>query len=467
MIQKRVWWVVPVCVLISIFCSCKTFQKIEHRPSFNLSEALGKDGDTLSIGDVSVDVFYSDLTLRSLIDSTIKNNLDLQVALQNIKIAATYYRQAHSLLRPSVTGVASVNVDKFGRYTLEGKNNRGTNLNSEFFLGLQSSWEIDVWKRLRNSRKAEYHRLLASETAMQFVRTMLVAEVANRYYDLVAQDMKLQIIRRNIKLRESALEIITIQKDVGSVTQLAVEQFRAQLLNSKSLEAATIREIYAIENELNLLAGRKPQPIPRADSLPLVPQVEHIRAGLTSKMIQRRPDIREGQLLLQAAELDVEVAKADFLPRLVISPFLALNPFNIVNILNPAALAFGVASGLTAPVFNRIQLQSQYDRASWQTRNAMVKYYNLVLSSFYEIRTAMNDLEQLHQLVAFKKEEALVLKNAADISNDLYIAGYATYLEVILAQRNVVDVELEAVNARNDLVKSYTNLYRSLGGGWR
>lgn len=454
-------------MLMSIFFSCKTFQKIEHHPSFNLPQTLGKDSDTLSIGDVSVNVFYSDQLLRSLIDSTLRNNLDLQVALQNIEIAATYYRQAHGLLRPSVTGIASVNVDKFGRYTLEGKNNRGTNLNSEFFLGLQSSWEIDIWKRLRNSRKAEYHRLLASESGMQLVRTMLVAEVANKYYDLVAQDMQLEIIRRNIKLRESALEIITIQKEVGTITQLAVEQFRAQLLNSKSLEAATVREIYAIENELNLLAGRRPQPIPRADSLPPVPQVEHIRAGLTHKMIQRRPDIREGQLLLQAAKLDVEVAQADFLPKLVISPFLALNPFNIINILNPAATAFGVASGLTAPIFNRIQLQSQYDRASRHTQNAMINYNKLVLSSFYEIRTVMNDLEQLHQLVAFKKEEARVLKNAADISNDLYLAGYATYLEVIIAQRNVVDVELEAVNTRNDLVKSYTNLYRSLGGGWR
>lgn len=465
--QSRNIFLIVILAVTTAVTSCAPQNRVSYTPAFRVPEQLGIGSDSVSIADVPWNVFYRDVHLRSLIDSTLSHNLDLHEAVQNIWIANALFQERRGALRPSVDGIASLTLDKFGRYTLEGKNNRGTNFNSDFFFGFRSSWEVDIWKKLRNRKRAAYLRMLASENGVRMLRTTLVAEVAKRYYDLVALDMKLAIIKRNIRLRESALDIISIQKEAGGVTQLAVEQFRAQLLSSKALQASILRDIRATENEINLLAGRGPQTILRTDSLPEIPLSRAISTGFAKGMAERRPDLKEAELQVLAGKADIDAARAEFYPSLVLSPFVGMNPFNIANIVNPASLAVGIMGGLAAPIFNRIQITAQYNRLSEQTKQDMISYQKRLLNAYYEVRNSLNDIEQLQQQYKYKHEEAEVLRNAVDISNDLYVAGYASYLEVIVAQRNIVDVELEAVTTRNELAKSYTNLYRSLGGGWR
>lgn len=467
MFKRNLITIVGVFIVMILFSACTTFRKVEYKPAFSLSDTLSTHADSASIADLPWKVFYNDPYLRTLIDSTLHHNLDLQQAVQNIWIANSFYQQSQGLLSPRVNAESSVAIDKFGKYTLDGKNNRGTDLNSSFYFGFRSSWELDIWKKLRNRKKAAYSRVLASQNGVRMLRTTLVAEVARRYYDLVSLDMKLRVIQRNIRLRESALDIVTIQKEAGGATQLAVEQFKAQLLSSKSLEASILRQIRSSENEINLLAGRSARSVIRIDTLPDIPLMRAINTGFARTLVTRRPDIREAAMQVAAGRSEVEAAQAEFYPSLVLSPFIGLNPFNIANIANPASLAFGIIGGLTAPVFNRLQITGAYNRISEQTKQALINYHSTILKSYYEVRNSINDIEQLQQLYAYKREEADILKNAVDISNDLYVAGYASYLEVILAQRNVVDVELEAISARNELARSYTNLYRSLGGGWQ
>lgn len=446
---------------------CKTFAPLPYPDALSLPGTFGGSTDSASFADLPWRQFYTDEHLQKLIDTTLKNNPDLQIALQNIEIAAAIYQQTGGPLLPTVSGVSSVTVESFGRNTLEGKRGRGSGLNTSYFLGLQSAWEIDIWKRLRNTRKAAYLRLLASQNGVQMVRTTLVAEVARRYYDLVALNMNLTIIRRNIGLQESAVEIMAVQKEAGRATELAVQQFRAQVLNTKELEVASLRQITNLENQINLLARRTPQAIARIDSLPNVGDVSVIKTGVPSALLQRRPDLRQAELEIQASEADIAVARAAFFPRLNIIPFVGLNPANLTNLVTPGAVAAGVAGSLTAPLFNRRIIEGAYNRVTAQTEQAYYNYQNVVATSFYEVMNSLNDLVKMKEQFQLKQQEAATLRHAVEISRDLYLAGYATYLEVILAQRNVVEVELESVTRKNSIFQAYINLYRALGGGWK
>lgn len=446
---------------------CKTFEPLPYPDALALPGTFNGSTDSASFADLPWRQFYTDPYLQKLIDTTLKNNLDLQVALQNIEIASALYQQTGGPLLPTVSGVSSVTLESFGTNTLEGKRGRGSGLNTSYFLGLQSAWEIDIWKRLRNTRRSAYLRVLSSQSGVQMVRTALVAEVARRYYDLVALNMNLAILRRNIALQASAVEVMAVQKEAGRATELAVQQFRAQLLNTKELEVAMLRRINNLENGINLLARRTPQTIARIDSLPNVENIAVIKTGVPSALLQRRPDIRQAELEIQANEADIAVARAAFYPRLTIIPFVGLNPANPANFLTPGAVASGIAGSLTAPLLNRRAIEGAYNRVTAQTEQAYYNYQNTINNSFYEVMNSLNDLAKFREQFQLKQQEAATLRHAVEISRDLYLAGYATYLEVILAQRNVVDVELESVRRKNEVFQAYIDLYRALGGGWK
>ncbi len=441
--------------------------------------SFGSQTDSVGIANQNWRVFFNDENLVTLIDTALRQNFDLRIATQRIEQARATFNYSQGFLAPQISAVASAGLDRYGRNTLNGVGNFDTNLSPnvdgsrvipnptpDFFVGARSTWEVDIWGKLRSRRKAAYIRLLGSEKGRQVVMTGLVAEVARYYYSLLALDGELEIIQENIDYQKNALELVQIQKQAGRVTELAVQQFAAQLLNTRSRQGQVRQQIIEAENQLNRLLGRYPQPIARGLSLQFRELPGEVLTGLPAQMVLRRPDIQQAERDLQAANVDVEVARAEFLPTLNLTGYLGLNSFRVSTLVNPASLAAGLLGGLSAPVFNRRFVRANYQGSVAQSREAFYRYRQTIVNGFSEVTTSLRGVENYQQVIELQAEEVRVLQQAVTTSNELFRSGYATYLEVITAQRSVLEAELALINSKRVQFLSLTNLYRELGGGW-
>lgn len=467
-------------VVALLMTGCKVSPALYEHSHPALPETFTGNTDTASIGNIPVRTFFNDPFLTGLIDSALKNNFDIRIAAERMEILKAGYHLRKGLLLPQVAGKADAGVARYGDYTMNGVGNFDTNLSPnisgdrtipaptpEYFIGFQSNWEIDLWGKLRNQKKAAYARYLSSGKGWQLIATSLVAEIAQLYYELLALDSKLAILRENISLQQKGVEIIEIQKSAGNVTQLAVEQFSAQLLNTKSEEAILMQQIVNTENRMNFLLGRLPQPVPRGNAIDRQEFPEEIKAGIPASMLLRRPDIRQAELELAAAHADVEAARLAFMPSVTLTPYVGLNAFKAGLLANPGSLAYGIVSGLTVPVLNRRALKANHKISRARKEQAVLAYGKTVFGAYGEVVTGLKAIENYQKVYELKKEEAKVLKSAVSTSNDLFLAGYASYLEVITAQKNVLAAELGLINAREAQFKMLITLYRSLGGGWK
>lgn len=475
---KKIVTLLPISFLL-LATGCKLTQPVVQHAPVRAPQVFEDQDDSIGIANLKWQALFTDPKLSALIDTALQNNLDLKIAAQRIEMARSGVQFAQGALLPNVGAEISGGGRKFGDYTMDGVGNYDTNfsenLNSDrklpapflpdYFVGLRSSWEIDIWGKLKARKKAAYNRLLATDKARHTIITGLIAQVASEYYRLVALDNELSIIRKNIVLQESAVETIRIQKEGGRANELAVRQFLAQLINTRSLEVETQQKIVAVENGLNMLLGRFPQTISRIN---LTDQAfpQQISAGIPVNMLKRRPDVQQAQLELQAFYSEQQSAQLAFLPSLNITALLGFNSFKSNLLFSPASIAYGAAAGLAAPLINRKALKANQKRAEAESQAALYNFNKTVLAGFQEVSTSLKGLENTRKILALKANEVEVLQQGASISKDLFLTGYASYLEVILAQRNVLDAELTLANVTRNQFLALIELYRALGGGW-
>jgi outer membrane protein TolC len=294
-----------------------------------------------------------------------------------------------------------------------------------------------------------------------------VAEVARLYYELLTADNQLTVLERNFALQQEALGLMRIQKRAGRATELAVQQFAAQVARTESLGHEARQRVTEAENGLNLLLGRYPRPITRG--LPLPGQVlpERLRAGVPAKALLRRPDVRQAELELQATRADVDAARAAFLPSLTLTPYVGFNSYRTSTLFDPASLAYGALAGLTGPLLNRAQFRADYRLAAAGSYEAYYRYQQSLQTGFREVVNGLQGLENYRAAAAARQKEVALLTKAVATSNKLFVAGYATYLEVITAQRSVLEAELSLAESRHSQLLQSVSLYRALGGGWQ
>ncbi|PRY03630.1 NodT family efflux transporter outer membrane factor (OMF) lipoprotein [Pontibacter ummariensis] len=480
-LQKRKLNRIYYLLLLMLISSCKVGETSSLPGTQPIPASFGSSQDTASVGDIRWQEFFTDPQLVALIDTALHRNPDLLAAVQQVEIARANLLLSKGALLPQLQGVASAGVQRYGDYTVDGVGNYDTNFSTnieerqripdpvpDYFLGLRSSWEIDVWGKLRSYKKAAYNRFMASEKGRQLVATALVANVANLYYELLALHNELEILDRNIKLQEIAVALSKVQKAAGRTTELGVQQFRAQLLNTKGLREVKQQEIVAVENRLNHLLGRYPQPVQVGEPLLAQRLPAALQAGVPSDLLRRRPDVQQAELLLKAAKADVDAARKAFLPSVSLSPFIGFNSFDASMLFaTPASIAYGLLGGLTAPLINRTRLKVQLKRADAEKLRAFYAYQKAVQTGLNEVMTNLKGIENYRELAAMKAQEVEVLQDAVTTSNDLFRAGYASYLEIITAQRRVLEAELNLVRSRQMAFHSMVDLYRSLGGGWQ
>lgn len=455
---------------------CSTVREAELPPRLQLPSSFTASGDT-AMGAFALRDFFTDEKLQRLMDTALANNYDLKAAVQRVEMARANTRIADAARFPQVAAVAGLGLDKFGRYTLDGVGNYDTNLSPnidknrkipnptpEYFIGFRSSWEIDIWGKLKDRSRAAYARYLASQKGQQWLATQIVTEVARLYYDLQALDQQQKIIQKNITLQNRGLEVVEAQMEGGRATALAVRQFRAQILNTKGTEVQLAQAIVRTENELNNLLGRLPTTIERDSALRSSIVPPKISAGIPSQILLRRPDIQQAELELLAAKADISAARKAFLPSLSLNPYIGLNAFKLPLLFSGGSVAAGAASSLAAPIINRAAIINGVNLANAEQVNAFYNYQKGIVQGFQEIVTHLKGIENLKKAHELKAQEVATLTEAVSTANDLYLAGYASYLEVIVAQGSVLQAEMEQTNLKREIFDSVINLYRSIGG---
>jgi multidrug efflux system outer membrane protein len=449
--------------------SCKISEPPALPKAVRMPDTYIGDTDTITDGDIRWQEFFSDPMLVDLIETALKNNFDLLAAIQRVEMARADYAIRQAAFLPSLSGIASANLGSVNPNMVGNadQDQRINNVRQEYFLGFQSSWEADIWGKMRNQKKSAYSRLLASEKGKHLVTTAVVAEIARLYYELLAVDNELEVVRKNIDFQQIALEIIKIQKMGGRATELAVQQFEAQLLSTKALGKEKEQRIIELETQINLLMGRYPQHIPREKDISELPLPETIHEGIPSTLLLNRPDIQQAELELLASEADLEAARAAFLPSLTISPYVGFNALEPSMLFQtPESLAAGFLGGITAPIFKKKRIRSQFNRTVAERAEAFYNYQRTIISGYGEVVNNIRGIDNLEQVYELKEQEVEVLLNAVSTSNVLFTSGYASYLEVITAQKSVLEAELELANIKKGIFHSVIGLYKALGGGW-
>ncbi|MBD0832968.1 TolC family protein [Aestuariibaculum sediminum] len=432
--------------------------------------------DTVNTAQIKWQEYFIDPYLNVLIDTALKNNQELNITLQEIDIARNEVSAKKGEYLPFVNFNAGAEVEKVGRYTSQGANDATTDIRPgeefpellpNFGLALQARWELDVWKKLRNAKKAAYKRYIASVEGRNFLVTNLISEIAKSYYELLALDNQLKIVEENIKIQTNALKIVKLQKQAARVTELAVKRFEAEVMHTQSLQFDIKQQIVETENNINFLVGRFPQPVLRSSEsfYDLIP--EHLAVGVPTQLLENRPDIRQAEMELEAAKLDVKVAKARFYPSLGISAGICLESFKPSLLTEtPESLLYSIVGDIAGPLINRNEIKAAYYNANAKQVQAVFNYERAVLNAYLEVVNQLSKIDNLDKSYALKSSKVDALTRSIDISNTLFKSARADYLEVLLVQREALESKFEMVETKKEQMNAMVNMYRALGGGW-
>jgi len=465
------------CFFIITAFGCTAQFKNANVKEQSLPKSFKNLNDSSSISDINWRNYFSDTILIQLIDTALTNNFDLQIALQKIEISRSGVRMAKGSLLPQVGLNLGGGIRRFGLYTMDGAGNISTEITPgqivpinlpDIFPSLQASWEIDIWGKLKNKRKSAISNYLSSIEGTNFVISSLVAEVAINYYELLALDNELELVQQTILKQQDALEIVKMQKEAGRTNELALQQFSANLLNSKIIEKETLQQIVIFENKINFLLGRFPLNFIRKKEELLNAPAQIFNAGIPSQLLQNRPDIRKAEFLVKSANFDLKSAKASFYPNLNITAALGFQAFKPeLLFITPSSLAYNALGNLMAPMINRNALKAHFNLAKASQISAMYEYQKTILNGFVEVHNELANIKILNDMYDLKKEQTEILQQSVETSNQLFFAGKASYLEVLIAQQSSLQRELELIiNVKKQRIAG-VNIYKALGGGWR
>jgi len=444
-----------------------------HLPdSFNQGFSQKSNTATLKWKD-----FFEDPNLLSLINTAVANNKEVNIMLQRISVAQNEIQARKGAYLPFVNFGAGVDGEKTGQFTRNGAVEENLNLaNGQAFptvlgnyqFGLFSTWELDIWKKLRNATQVARLEYLASIEGKHFLVTNLVAEVANAYYELVTLDNQLENLEQNIAIQQNGLEIVKQLQFYARTNALAVKRYEAEVSKNQSRRYEVKQQITVVENRINFLLGRTPQPIRRAsaDFMAITPKV--LSAGIPSQLLQNRPDIRKAEFELSAADLNIKVAKANFYPSFGIKAGVGFEAFALKYLINtPESLAATIAGEMVAPLVNRNAIIADYKNANAKQIQAAYEYEQSIIKAYTEVANQLSNIDNLGKNYQLKRKQVDFLVQSIDVSTQLFKSARADYLDVLLTQRDALEAKKELIETKQKQIIAMVDLYKSLGGGWQ
>lgn len=457
-------------ILIVLFLQSCLSVKEYSRPkdvenqAYYRTDLLAKD--SVSIADFSYTDIFKDQTLQKYIEKGLQNNLDIRVALQNIATAEAYLKQAKNAYFPTL------NLGANGSYSTSSLNNqsgafaRERDWNPQYNLGVNSSWELDVWGKLKSAKKAQYANYLQTVSAHQAVKSRIVGGIASAYFNLLALDEQYNTTLESIKLQEKSVETTKALKEAGQVTEVAVQQIEALLFNYNSRLIDIKNSIKIAENQLSYLMGETPHEIERTNiTSQYIPN--ELKIGYPVDLLRNRPDVMSAEYNLIAAFQNTQVAKLNMYPSLNINLSGGLQSGDIDNFFNANSLFANILGGITQPIFQQRRLKTQKEVSEIAQQTALLNFRKSILSASQEVSNALQIYNTQDEIINLKDMEYQKYSKATEYSQELLNYGLANYLEVINAQQNALNAKLAEINAKYAKLNALVDLYNALGGGWR
>ncbi|WP_303924652.1 efflux transporter outer membrane subunit [Draconibacterium sediminis] len=455
---KNILLIALVLVLIS---ACSTTD--QYQRSQELTDGLYGEAKTAesNLANESWQKLFNDPVLDSLIAEGLRNNLDLQAAVQRVVAAESYFFQSKAALAPSLSGQAGYTYVK----NSESTSPNGPDHYNASQIALQSSWEIDFWGKLSNAKKSAYANYLATDAAHKAVQTRLVANIASVYYSLLALDANLAITKETVKNSAELVETIKALKESGSVTGAAVVQSEAARYAAEVTIPDIERQIRENENTLCILLGRTPGKVERGK---LEDQQAHelLEVGVPAELLDKRPDVMQAEYGVISAYHMTNSAKAYFYPSVTLTAHAGIESLAFEDLFDPASFAANFVGGLVQPIFNKRANKTRLEVAKAQQEEALLNFKSTLLNAGAEVNDALSMYDASMQKIELRNKQLDALEKSVDYTKELLVYGSATYTEVLNAQQSLLNAQLSDVNDKVQQLNAVVSLYRALGGGW-
>jgi len=454
-------------ILWTFLCSCMMGPNY-HRPVVDtpktfrdLSENSQLQAQSASFADLPWWQAFKDAKLQELIRTALKQNYDLQLATERITAARAQLAVTRSSLFPQVQADGNFNGGK--------ENTFQTKYNFLTLVG-DAAFQLDFFGRLRRATEAARAELLATDAARQTVVLTLVGDVASDYFTLLQTDLQLQITHETVATQTDSVKLTKLRLEHGVATKLDVLQAQ-QVLDTANAQVPDLeRQIAQEENAINILLGNYPNGVPRGLDLIKQELPPEVPAGLPSALIERRPDIREAEQILVAANAEIGVAKAQFFPQIALtgSGGGSFGRSSVFSSLFPSQIGtWSYGAEVSQPIFTGGALRGNLNLAKSEHEQALIAYRQTIQRAFGEVSDALIGYDKLHQVRVRQQDTVADLQESVRVSILRYQGGTTTYLEVLDGQRALYAAELSLASARGDEYRSLVQLYRALGGGWQ
>ena len=427
-----------------------------------LSEEQAAKNEATSIGDQKWWEVFQDEQLRSLVRTALEQNYDVRIAASRILEARAQLGITRADQYPNVSAGAGISDNRQAKAkflpAFEGSTGQ---------LNISAGWELDFWGKYRRATEAARASLLASEASKQEVIVSLVADVARAYFQLRALDLELEISKRTLDSRRESLRLTKILVDHGSTSLLDLRQAEQLVFTASAEIPAFEQQIEQQENFISVLLGKNPGDIARGQKLTEQAHSPEVPAGLPSSLLERRPDIREAEQQLIAANARIGVARAAYFPQISLSGTAGLQTAALTNLFTGPSGAWNFGASLTEPIFTAGRIRSNVRLAEAQQQTALLFYQQTIQGAF---RNVSDSLIAYRKTREFREQEELLFQSAQDsarLSHLRYNGGVTGYLEVLTNETNAFSAELGVVQAQLNELLSLVQLYQSLGGGWQ
>ena len=451
-----------IAIVSVLLFSCSTTN--QYKRSQDFSDGLYGNAQTgeSNLANENWENLFNDPILDSLIAEGLRNNLDLQAAVQRVIAAESNFLQSKAALAPSLSAQAG--------YTYA-RNSETTNPNGpKEYHGsqamLQSSWEIDFWGKLSNAKKAAYASYLATDAAQKAVQTRLISNIASVYYTLLALDANLEITKATVKNSAELVETMKALKESGDVTGAAVVQSEAARYAAEVTIPDIEQQIKENENTLCLLLGRTPGTIKRG-KLDEQKASEMLAIGVPTELLDNRPDVMQAEYNVISAYQMTNSAKTYFYPSVTLTANAGMESLDLEDLFDPSSFAANIVGGLVQPIFNKRANKTRLEVAKAQQEEALLNFKYALLNAGAEVTDALNMYEASLQKIELREKQLDALEKSVDYTKELLVYGSATYTEVLNAQQSLLGAQLNDVNDHVQQLNAVVSLYRALGGGWK